>query len=325
MKTLTFATAVAAATAFAGAAAAQVVVFATNPQGSLGYRTGIAVAKTVTGKVDGVTGRPQPMGGSTTYLPIVNRGEVDFGFATGLETLFAHKGAGTFEGRPHPDLRLVGRMFPLRTGMVVRADLGAVSIHDLKTLKGKRITSKYTSLSIIESFMKGALANGNLTYDDFVKVPVSGFAKGMFAIGEGKTDITWVSLGSGAGRKANAQLRSRGGFVYLDMDNSPEGVARFKTHMPTADIVLESNTKMPGIKQPTHIVQIDYVMFTHKGMDAETVYKVAKALATNQPLLAKSMGAFKRQKPETFGVSRAAPYHPGAVKALKELGLKIGM
>ena len=67
---------------------------------------------------------------------------------------------------------------------------------------------------------------------------------------------------------------------------------------------------MPCIQKPTNIVQIDYVMFTHKDMDNEVVYKVAKALATNQPMLAKSMGAFKRQKPEAFGVSTAAPYHP---------------
>lgn len=325
MKTLTLSltTAVAAATMFATTAAAQVTVFATNPQGSLGYRTGIAVAKTVTSKAPGLTGRPQPMGGSTTYIPIVNRGEVDFGFSTGLETLFAHTGTGTFEGRANPNLRLVGRMFPLRTGIVAVADLGARSIHDLKKLKGKRITSKYTSLSIIESFMKGALSNGNMSYGDFVKVPVSGFAKGMFALGEGKTDISWISLGSGAGRKVNTQLRGRGGFVYLDMDTSPAATSRFKKIMPTADIVLESNTKMPGIKKPTHIVQIDYVLFTHKGTNNETVYKVTKALANNHPYLAKSMGAFKRQAPGTFGVSKAAPYHPGAAKALTELGLKI--
>ena len=254
MKTLAFATTVALVTAFATATVAQVVVFATNPQGSLGYRTGIAVAKTVTDKAPGVTGRPQPMGGSATYLPIVNRGEVDFGFSTGLETLFAYKGIGTFDSRPHPDLRLVGRMFPLRTGIATVADFGARSIHDLKKLKGKRITSKYTSLSIIENFMKGALANGNMSYSDFVKVPVSGFVKGISALGEGKTDISWISLGSGAGRKVNTQLRGRGGFVYLDMDTSPEGIARFKKHMPTADIVLEANTKMPGIKEPTNIV-----------------------------------------------------------------------
>ena len=241
-----------------------------------------------------------------------------------METLYAYKGTGTFEGRAQPNLRMVGRMFPLRTGIATVADFGARSIHDLKKLKGKRITSKYTSLSIIETFIEGALANGNANYSMFKQVPVSGFAKGIFALGEGKTDISWISLGSGAGRKVNTQLRGRGGFVYLDMDTSPAAQARFEKIMPAAKIVLESNTKMPGIKKPTHIVQIDYVLFTHKGTNSETVYNVTKALATNHPDLVKSMGAFKRQKPGTFGVSTAAPYHPGAIKALTELGLKIG-
>ena len=324
MKTFTFATALVGAVAFTGVAAAQVAVFATNPQGSLGYRTGIAVAKTVTAKAPGVTGRPQPMGGSTTYIPIINRGEVGFGFSNGMETFYAHKGIGTFEGRAQPNLRMVGRMFPLRTGIATVADFGAESIHDLRKLKGKRITSKYTSLSIIEIFIKGALANADVPYSDFVQVPVSGFAKGIFALGEGKTDISWISLGSGAGRKVNTQLRGRGGFVYLDMDTSPAAQARFDKIMPAAKIVLESNTKMPGIKKPTHIVEIDYVLFTHKGMDNETVYKVTKALATNKEHLAKSMGAFNRLKPETFAEPNMAPYHPGALKAIKELGLKMG-
>ena len=73
MKTLTFTIALVGAVAFTGVAAAQVAVFATNPQGSLGYRTGIAVAKTVSAKAPGITGRPQPMGGSTTYIPILTR------------------------------------------------------------------------------------------------------------------------------------------------------------------------------------------------------------------------------------------------------------
>ena len=326
MKPLTYAAVFAGAIAFtSGAAMAQkVAVFATNPQGSLGYVTGVAVAKTVTAKADGVTGRPRPMGGSTTYIPIVNRGEVDFGFSNGLETYFAYTGTGTFEGRAHPNLRLVGRMFPLRTGMVTVDDFGVRHVKDLAKLKGKRITSEYTSLSIIQTFLEGALANAGMSYDDFTKVPVSGFAKGMFALGEGKTDITWISLGSGAGRKVNTQLRSRGGFTYIGMDTSPDAVARFKKIMPAAEIVLEKNTKMPGIKEPTHIVQIDYVAFTHKDMDPEVVYKVTKALASNKAHLEKSMGAFKRTKTPQFGEPNMAPYHPGAIKALDELGIKVG-
>lgn len=324
MKLTGIAAAFTASVAFAGAGAAQVAVFATNPQGSLGYRTGIAVAKTVSAKAPGVTGRPQPMGGSTTYIPIVNRGEVNFGFSNGMETYYAYKGTGTFDGRPQPNLRMVGLMFPLRTGIATVADFGVDSIHDLARLKGKRITSEYTSLTIIENFIKGALANANLSYADFQKVPVSGFAKGIFALGEGKTDISWISLGSGAGRKVNTQLRSRGGFVYPNMDTSPAAMERFRKFMPAARIVLESNTKMPGIRKPTNIVEIDYVLFTHKDMDPEVVYKVAKALATNKAHLAKSMGAFNRQRPEAFALPTVAPYHPGALKAINELGLKVG-
>jgi len=325
MKSFVFAASMAAIVGMSTAAAAEVAVFATNPQGSLGYRTGIAVAKTVTEKAPGITGRPQPMGGSTTYIPIVNRGEVNFGFTNGMEAYFAYRGIGTFKGRPHKDLRLVGRMFPLRTGLAAVADFGARSIYDLKKLKGKRLTSKFTSLSIIEMYIAATLANGNVSYDDFQKVPVSGFAKGVFALGEGKTDITWISLGSGAGRKVNTQLRNRGGFVYLDMDPAPDALARFKKIAPAADIVLESNTKMPGITKPTHIVQIDYVLFTHKNMAEETVYKITKALAQNQNHLASSMGAFRRTKPGSFGEPDVMPYHPGAIRALKELGLKVSM
>ena len=324
MNKLAFTTALAGVVAFSGVAAAQVAVFATNPQGSLGYTTGIAVAKAVTDKAEGIIGRPQPMGGSTNYIPIVNRGEVDFGFSNGMETLFAYKGINTFEGRPHTNLRMVGRMFPLRTGMATVADMGVTSVKDLHKLKGKRLTSEYTSLSIIETFIKGTLANANMSYADFQAVPVSGFAKGMFALGEGKTDISWISLGSGAGRKVHTQLRGRGGIVYFDMDTSPEAVARFRVHMPAAKIVLESNTKLPGIKKPTHIVEIDYVLFTHKGASDEMVYKITKALATNKEHLAKSMGAFNRLKPGTFAEPDMAPYHPGALKAINELGLKVG-
>ena len=50
----------------------------------------------------------------------------------------------------------------------------------------------------------------------------------------------------------------------------------------------------------------------------------SKALAQNKAHLVKSMGAFRRLKPETFGEPTVLPYHPGAARALKELGLKMG-
>lgn len=326
MKLLATATMLTAVVAMSAAASAQkVAVFATNPQGSLGYATGIAVAKTVTAKVDGITGRPRPMGGSTTYTPIINRGEVDFGFTNALEAYQAVAGLGSFKGRKQSNLRMIGQMFPLVAGLAVRSDLGVKSVDDLKKIKGKRVTSEYTSLATIEIWIKAALANGGMSYNDFKKVPVSGFVKGILALGEGKTDLTWISLGNGAGRKVQAQLRGSGGWNYVNLDPSPAAVARMQKVAPPGDIIKISNTKIPGVTGPTNLIKFGYILFTHKDADEDTVYKITKGLATNKAYLASAMGAFKRQPDGDFGVPGMMPYHPGAAKALKELGIKMGM
>ncbi len=322
MKPTKFMLTFAAAMAVSSVAVAQVVAVATNPQGSLGYRTGIAVAKVITAKTD-IVARIQPMAGSTTYIPMLNKGEIPFGFTNVGELQHAYEGVGTFKDRAQPNLRLVGAMFPLRSGIVVVSDTGLKKITDLQRYKGKRITYKYTSLAIIQDFMGAVLANGGVSHSDFKLIPVSGFAKGVLALGEGKTDITWISLGSGAGRKVKTQLRGRGGWRYLDMDTSAAAKARFKKLAPALEIVLESNTKMPGVDKPVHIIQMQYVMLTGKDMNAETVYKATMALAQNQKDLAKSMGAFRRNKRELMGSITITPYHPGAIKAYKELGIKV--
>ncbi len=322
MTTMKFSVAFAVAMTVTGLASAQVVGVATNPQGSLGYRTGIAVAKVVTAKTD-IIARTQPMAGSTTYIPMLNRGEIPFGFTNGGELQHAYEGVGTFKGRPQPNLRLVGAMFPLRSGLAVVSDSGLRKVSDLQGYKGKRITAKYTSLAIIQDFMAACLANGGVSHADFKLVPVSGFAKGAAALGAGKTDISWISLGSGIGRKVKTQLRSRGGWRYLDMDTSPAAAARFKKLAPALKIVLIKNTKMPGVEKPVHIIEMQYVMLTGKDMNAEVVYKATKALAQHQKELVKSMGAFRNNKRDLMGTLTLTPYHPGAIKAYKELGMKV--
>ncbi len=313
----------AAMAALAASASAQVVGIATNPQGTLGYLTGIAVAKVVTAKSGGITARAQPMGGSTTYVPMVNRGEIAFGFTNGGELQHAFNGVGTFDGKKQSDLRVVAHMFPLRSGIAVVADSGMTKISDLKKNKGKRVTAEYTSLAILEDFIAAGLANGGVSYADFTKVPVSGLAKGIAALGEGKADVAWVPVGSGGARKIHVQLQSRGGMRYLDLDTSPEALARFKKLAPALEIVKEVNTKMPGVPEPTHVAQMAYIMVTGKKTPDDVVYKITKTVIEQQEELQKALGAFRRNKKDEMGLIDLAPYHPGAIKAFKEAGMKI--
>ncbi|UCH73518.1 MAG: TAXI family TRAP transporter solute-binding subunit [Rhodospirillales bacterium] len=323
IKTL-FAAAILAAT-YAGGAAAQVVGVASGQPGSLGHNTGQAVAK-ILNQEAGITARTQPLAGTTAYVPLINRGEMEFGFANAVEVGYAVGGTGNWEGRPNPNLRMVGMMFPLRTGLMAPADLGIKTIADLRAKAGElRIASEYTADTIIRYYIMGALANGGMSYDDFRKVPVSNFVKGIQALGDGLVDVSLVSLNSGAGKKANVQLAGRGGLQYVSMDDSAEGQKRFKEFLPAASIIpMKANPNIPGLIEPANIVEIPWMMFTHADAPEDLVYRITKAVAENNAKLGEAFGAFKRARVEKMAPKSAVEYHPGAVKYYREAGIAIG-
>ena len=301
-------------------ALAQVVTVATGAQGSLAYNSGQAVAKVA--NEAGITARTQPLVG---YLPLINNGEVDFGFSNGVEAEYAHAGTGNYD-RAHPNLRLVGVMFPLRTGLMVAADTGIRTIADLRAKAGElRIASEYTSSTIIPFYIAGALANGGMTYDDFQQVPVSSFVKGIHALGDGLVDVTLISLNSGAGKEVEAKLQDRGGLQYVSLDNSPEGVAAFKKFLPAGRIVaLPQNDNIPGLKEAANIVEVPWMMLTHADADEELVYRMTKAVAENNDALKASFGAFGNAKLAEMAPANAVPYHPGALRYYEEAGITVG-
>lgn len=311
--------------AAAPAALSQVVGIATDQQGSLGYNTGQAVAKVANQKAK-IVARIQPMSGTAAYIPLINRNEVQFGFCNLVEAEYALTGTGNFEGKKNPDLELVGVMFPLRTGLMVAADSGIKTIADLKAKsKGLRIASEYTSSTIIKYYIEGALANGGMTYADFKQVPVSGFVKGMEALGDGLVDVTLISLNSAGGKKVNAQLRSRGGIQYVSLDNSAEGEKRFKDYLSAAEIVhMKANPDIPGLIDAANIIEIPWVMVTSKGASEALVYGITKAVAENQKELGATFGAFKRANVKKMAPASKVAYHPGALKYYKEAGIPVG-
>ena len=126
-------------------AQAQVVGVATNPQGSLYYSVGAAVAEVMQQKAQ-LTARVQPMSGSSAYAPLVNSGQVEFGLMNALDVANAYTGVENFAGRKNPDLRLVGVMFSLPIDIAVPNDS---PIKTIQELKGVRMPSQFTAQSTI--------------------------------------------------------------------------------------------------------------------------------------------------------------------------------
>jgi TRAP transporter TAXI family solute receptor len=311
---------IAALTLVTTSAQAEVVTIATGAEGSLAYNSGQAIAKVANGH--GITARTQPIVG---YHPLLNAGELDFGFASSVEAEYAYTGTGNYN-RAMPNLRMVGVMFPLTTGIMAPADLNLNSIHDLKGRSDLRIASEYTSSTIIPFYIGGALANGGMGYDDFENVPVANFVAGIKALGNGLVDVALVSLNNGAGKEANIKLKDRGGLQYISLDDSAESVAAFKEFLPAAYLrPMKQNNNILGLnKQGANIVAIPWVMMTHADADEETVYKLTKVVAENNAALKSSFGLFGLAKTATMAPANKMPYHPGALRYYREAGIKVG-
>ena len=84
--------------------------------GSLNHTTGTAIAKVAKEK-GGMNMLVQPTAGETVIIPLVARGEAEFGLANALEVSVAT------ENNRLPDLRLIGVLHPLPTAFFVRKDI----------------------------------------------------------------------------------------------------------------------------------------------------------------------------------------------------------
>jgi TRAP transporter TAXI family solute receptor len=303
-------------------APAQVISMATGPQGTIAYNTGQAVAKVAND--NGITVRTQPIGG---FLPMVNSGELDFGFTNAVDVVFAFKGTGNYN-REHPNLMHVGAMFPLTTGIMAPCDLKLQTIADLKAKAGDlRIASEYTSTSIITYYVSGALATGGIGYDDFgSRVPVASLIAGIDALGDGLVDVALVSLNAGAGQQASVKLQGRGGLCYISLDDSGEALASFQEFMPAASITpFAQNERSLGLEHyGANLIQLPWVLLTHKDVSEDLVYQVTKTIAENKDALKASFGLFNLFNPEKMAIEGVIPTHPGALKYFAEAGIAAG-
>src|SRR3972149_7980879 len=121
------------------------VTIGTNPPGTVFYALASGVAK-VASDAGPIPATVQPYTGTSTLLPLLNNGELDFALVNGVDMGMAYLGpqkikVGGKNDFPHsPNIRLVMRGAPLMVGLLVKKELPLKSVHDLK---GKRVTGEY--------------------------------------------------------------------------------------------------------------------------------------------------------------------------------------
>ncbi|MGB0574613.1 MAG: TAXI family TRAP transporter solute-binding subunit [Alphaproteobacteria bacterium] len=312
---LTLATA--AAVGLAASASAQTFGIGSTKAGAVSQITA-TISKAVSEHAKGVQMRKQTMGGTQQYIPVVNAGELGFGISNISQYHMSQQGIGLSKGRKYSNLRIVTTMMKFTVSPVVSLKSGITKVSQLK---GKRVASGFKGAPLFVYITSGALATDNLTMKDVKNVPQVGLVQHWRAFMAGKLDMAIAAAGSGFVKQMNAKIK--GGIRHISFDKSPEALKRMQKWFPRSEwAVIQPAKGLTGVIEPTNFVSYDFLLWTHKGLSNDAAYKVAKVMHTKAKQL-KEGGPLWRsyEANKRMAKDQGYPYHPGAIKYYKEVGL----
>lgn len=295
------------------------VYIATNPQGSIYYSFGSVMGK-ILDDHSGIRARVQPSGGSSAYIPAVSQGKIDLGVNNANDVRMAYRGMKPFV--KSPKIRVLTVVCPLLVGMLVRNNSDIKTMQDMK---GKRVASKFPAQLSITYCIGGMMAADGLCWKDVIEVPVTNIIVGVQALIENRLDVTSFAVMAAKVKEANATIP--GGIRFLSINGSPEGARRMAEVFPGSyPFTLKANAPgTVGILQDTTIQAYDVFLIAATKLSADAGYAIVKTLYEHVDKVKKGHGLLRRfGKDKMVKTNVTIPYHDGAIKFYKEVGLWTG-
>jgi TRAP transporter TAXI family solute receptor len=277
----------------AGAASAQTYGFATLSPATLNHTSASAMAKILKDKAN-MNVLVQPTAGDQVIVPLVNRGEAEFGISNAMEV---HDGLK----RGMKDLRIIAAVHALRVGFFVRKDSGMTKVADLK---GKRVPYGFSAMRALEPTVRAILATAGLTEKDIKPVLVPNVSRSAddFAFGAPKV------------REVDATV---GGIRMVEVDE--QGMPAARKIEPWGYILeVKPGPAFIGVEKPMKVYSFDNVVFTSTKTKDEVVHKFLDTLMKNKKELLAIQPVLWEFTPTFAYKQYDVPYHPGAVKYYKE-------
>lgn len=289
---------------------------ATNPQGSLYYTFGGVLAK-VLDQYSGIGIRVRPSGGSSAYIPAVSQGKIELGINNTNDVRLAYEGQKPFVSSPN--IRNLTVICPLIVGMLVRNNSDIKTMEDMK---GKKVAAKFPAQLSINFCIGGMMAANKMSWADVVEVPVTNVIEGVQALIEKRLDVTSFAVSAGKVKEADATIP--GGIRFLSIDGSPEGAKRMAEVFPgTYPMTLKAKAPgTAGLHHDTTLQAYDVFMIAGTQLSDDAGYAIVKALYEHEAEIQKGHGMLKRfGKDKMVKANSTIPYHNGAIKFYKEVGL----
>jgi uncharacterized protein len=238
------------------------------------------------------------------------RGEIAFTLADALSDAWKGDKESGFAA-PLSRLRAVTGIYSNYIQIVASADSGITGLADLK---GKRI-SVGAPKSGTELNARAVLKAAGLAYGDFGKVEYLPFGESVELMKNRQLDVTLQSAGLGV-----ASIRDLAAAVKIVVVPIPADVVAKVGDAAYQPASIPANTYAGQIAD-TPTIAIKNFLVSHTGVPDDAVYAMTKALFDNLDTLVAAHSAAKGIKRDTAVVGTTVPFHPGAARYYREVGL----
>lgn len=252
--------------------------------------------------------------GSVANINGIMGGSFEAGFTQSDVAFWAYSGTGTFEGKPKAqDLRLIATLYPESIHLVTRKGAGIKSVADLK---GKRVSMDEPGSGTLVDVRLILGAYGMTDKDvkaEYLKPNQAGDK-----LKDGGLDAFFFVGGAPAG--AIAELASSGNIELVSLVGPEIDALRAKQEFFTPDtIAANTYQNLPEVKT----ISVNAQMVTSAKLSEQVVYDVTKALYSDATRNTLDNGHAKGKLITRDNAVKGAgiPFHPGAEKFYKEIGL----
>jgi TRAP transporter TAXI family solute receptor len=296
------------------------IVLGTQQPGSIQHTmaTGIAKIATAGTKVPVIV---RPHSGSSTHIPLLNKGELDLSVAPSVDAGMSFQGKDRIKvagKNPYPrakNLRLVMSGSPLLAGLIVRNDSPIKKAADLR---GRRVAGGFPSGlgAFINVYVH--LRGANMDWKDVKVVPFGSLNDSLNALVQKRVDVTVYGIGAPRTRQADASV----GIRFITDDCSPAGKKRIISAAPGYFTVNLKPGRLPGVRSKICVTAFAVYLLASTKTSGAIVTAVLTALWDRNADLRKLHPGLRRWGRKHAASSRATvPYHPAAVAFYKSKGV----
>lgn len=317
VKAAVFAAAVGAFTVSAGTADAKLkrITIGTNPAGSVYFLLGSGFAKLFQEEL-GIRSNAKPHAGSSAYLPLMEAGRITLGVNSSLDSGMAWGGVAPYK-KTTKKVRSIARVWILPYAYMVKESSGIKTLADLK---GKRVVVKFKTNVSLAQANRTILSTAGLTENDVTPVESGGVVASIAMVVQGRVDAAPIATGMPQMRKAHATVPGGLRIIPLGANGNDEFLSKGMAGLYSTK--QKNSKRKPFVKGDITVAAFDTYLNAGSEVSNEDAYAMAKALHSNWKQLQKDYPPLRGVKQSAIVPSNnPIPYHPGAAKFYKEVGL----